>query len=200
MNPYFNLKSYFDKQNVVKPILSAWTGHFDFAQWLVFELQPKTIVELGVDYGFSTLSFALPNIGHVYGIDCFDGSETAYGRTDTESFVKTKLQELQLQNVTLVKSYFDAAAANWHTPINILHIDGTHTYQAVKNDFETWCKFVPNNGIILMHDTCIDYFGVKDFFREITLPKANFTHSAGLGVVSRDLALIEKIKTTFSIS
>ena len=200
MNNYFNLKTYLDRQNAVKPILSAWSGHFDFAQWLVFELQPKTIVELGVDYGFSTLSFALPGIGHVYGIDCFDGSETAYGRTDTETHVKTKIKELELKNVTLIKSYFDAAAANWYTPIDILHIDGTHTYEAVKNDFETWHKFVPDNGIILMHDTCVPEFGVKDFYAEIIWPKANFPQSSGLGVVSKNLALIEKIKTTFSIS
>ena len=194
-----NFKADYEKQIVVRSILSAWDGHFDFAQWLVFELQPKTIVELGVDYGFSTLTFALPNIGHVYGIDCFDGSETAYGRTDTETHVRSKIQELQLENVTLIKSYFDAAAADWHIPIDILHIDGTHTYEAVKNDFETWSRFVPDNGVILMHDTEVENFGVKDFYPEIPFPKANFLHSAGLGVVSKNPDLIEKIKNTFSI-
>jgi hypothetical protein len=59
---------------------------------------------------------------------------------------------------------------------------------------------VSDNGVILMHDTVVPYFGVKDFYPEITWPKANFLHSAGLGVVSKNLALIEKIKTTFSIS
>lgn len=200
MNPYFNLKSYYDKRRSIESIMSAWTGHFDFAQWLVFELQPKTIVELGVDYGYSSLTFASLNIGHVYGIDCFDGSETAYNRTDTETFVRHKISEMQLKNITLIKSYFDEAAANWRTPIDILHIDGTHTYEAVKNDFETWSKFVPDNGIILMHDTVVPHFGVKDFYPEITWPKANFPQSSGLGIASRDLALIEKIKSTFSIS
>jgi predicted O-methyltransferase YrrM len=46
-------------------------GHEDFAVRLVEHLKPKVVVDLGVDYGFSTFAFALPNIGTVYGIDWF---------------------------------------------------------------------------------------------------------------------------------
>jgi len=196
MSNYLELKNYFEKQKIILPILSAWSGHFDFSQWLVFELEPNIMVELGVDYGFSSLSLALPGIGHVYGIDCFDGSATAFGRTDTLDFVRSKISELGLSNITLVQSYFDPAALIWSRPIDILHIDGTHTYNAVKNDFDTWSKFVTERGVILLHDT-VSNDGVKQFFSEISLPKLNFLHSAGLGVVSRDASLIDKIKQNF---
>ena len=52
---------------------SAWLGHMKFANWLVTLLNPSVIVDLGVDYGHSTFSFASANKGIVYGIDSFDG-------------------------------------------------------------------------------------------------------------------------------
>jgi hypothetical protein len=34
--------------------------------WLVQATDPEIIVDLGVDYGYSTFCFALPGIGRVY--------------------------------------------------------------------------------------------------------------------------------------
>lgn len=42
-------------------------------------------------------------------------------------------------------------------------------------------------------------YGVEKFFKEIDLPKCNFTHCFGLGVVSKNQKLIEQIKKTFGI-
>ena len=41
---------------------SAWKGHFEFSMWLVKHVNPKMIVELGVDYCHSTFCLASPNI------------------------------------------------------------------------------------------------------------------------------------------
>ena len=35
-----------------------WKGHRAFAEWLVKEIKPSQVVDLGVDYGFSTFIFA----------------------------------------------------------------------------------------------------------------------------------------------
>jgi hypothetical protein len=74
----------------------------------------------------------------------------------------------------------------------------------VKKDFETWSQFVNDDGVILMHDTCVENFegmeyGVKKLFDEIKLPKCTFTHSFGLGVVSKNEKIMEQIKTTFNL-
>lgn len=180
-----------------KCVGSAWSGHLGFADWLMCRKNPNVVVELGVDYGFSLCSFAFSNIGKVYGVDWFQG-DAHTGYRQTRAIVEKHLNYFELNNVTLIESTFEAAAANWVLPIDILHIDGLHTYDAVKTDYMMWTKFLSNGGIVLMHDTCVDWFGVKDFFHEITLPKLNFSNSSGLGVVTTDVKLLNDIRSTFS--
>jgi hypothetical protein len=69
--------------------------------------------------------------------------------------------------------------------------------EAAKSDYDTWTRFLKPKGVVLMHDTCVDGYGVKDFFSTIELPKVNFGHCYGLGVVSRDEKLIEEIQAVF---
>tara|TARA_B100002019_G_C21180777_1_gene553551 strand:+ start:98 stop:727 length:630 start_codon:yes stop_codon:yes gene_type:complete len=174
----------------------TWRDHRLFADWLIRRTEPETVVDLGVDYGYSTFCFALPEIGHVYGIDSFEGDEHA-GVKETYDFVLKKKDELELDNITFIKGYFDDVVKTWEKPIDILHIDGLHTYEAAKNDFEKWSPLLKENGVILMHDTMVERFGVKDFFGEIDLPKTNFKHCNGLGVISKNSNLINEINKNF---
>ena len=184
------------KQEILNSIPTSWREHAPFAHWLVRRILPCTIVDLGVDFGFSTFTFATTGIGFVFGIDAFEGDAHA-GARDTERIVREKQMELELTNSTTGRGRFDEVAAAWSTPIDLLHIDGYHSMEAAKNDYDTWTKFLKPKGVILMHDTCVDSYGVKDFFRTIDLPKVNFGHCYGLGVVSRDEKLIEEIRSTF---
>jgi len=183
---------------------TAWSGHRQFAEWLVSYVKPEVIVDLGVDWGYSTFSFALPRIGKVYGIDNFSGDDFI-GSVNSYPFVDMKKDKLHLQdNLTFIKGDFNEVAQTWDKKIDILHIDGSHHYEDVKKDFETWSKFLNDDGVILLHDTCIESlngneYGVKKFFDEIDLPKVTFTHSYGLGVVSKNKDLIETIKKQFNL-
>ena len=182
----------------------SWYGHRLFAEWIVKYLNPEVTVDLGVALGFSTFCFAMPRIGKVYGIDNFIGDDFV-GEMNSYSFVCGKRDKLQLHdNVEFIKGDFNEVARTWDKKIDILHIDGSHHYEDVKRDFETWSQFVNDGGVILIHDTCVELYngkeyGVKKFFDEIDLPKCTFTHSFGLGVVSKNEKLIEQIKTTFNL-
>ena len=179
---------------------SAWRGHAPFAQWLVREMRPTTIVELGVDYGFSCMTFAEVGLGTVYGIDSFEGDPEA-GLKDTYDDVVALQNRLGITNLELIRGYFSEVAKTWEKPIDILHIDGRHRYEDVKEDYGIWSEFVKDSGVVLMHDTCVldEPFGVHRFFAEIDLPKTNFTHSHGLGVVSKDAELIRRIRSKQAI-
>ncbi len=187
-----------DFDRITSKIDSAWKGHRNFAVWLSKRLKPNIVVDLGVDYGFSTYCFAATGIGHVYGIDSFEGDAQA-GMRDTHSLVIGNLERLKLKNVTLLKGYFGAVARSWDRPIDILHIDGLHTYEAVKNDYEAWRPFVSESGVILFHDTCVPNFGVRRLFNEINVSKTNLSNSCGLGVVATNPELIAEISSVFSV-
>jgi hypothetical protein len=186
----------------IEQILSAWTGHRIFAEWLVKNIQSDVIVELGVDYGYSSFVFekALQEKnqnGIIYGIDLFFGDPHA-GARDTYNGVMKTITDKNLKNIKILRCDFSDISTFWNKPINILHIDGFHTYEAVKNDFNCWSKHVNNDGIILFHDTAIQQFGIKDFFRELSGGyKLYFTHSAGLGIYTKNLILYNKILNNF---
>ena len=185
----------------IENIKSAWTGHRKFAEWLVKEMKPKCIVELGVDYGYSTFVFANAlkgSNGTINGIDWFKGDAHASYR-NTYKLIIDNIDKNNVKNINIIKGDFNEESKKWNKDIDILHIDGFHTYDAVKNDYNNWNRFV-KNGVILFHDVSIRRkgFGVYKFFREVDDGhKLYFTHSAGLGIITKDINLFNKIKDNF---
>ena len=177
---------------------SAWKGHGLFAMKLVETFKPNIIVDLGVDWGFSTFCFGYPQIGNVYGIDWFQGDDHA-GHRDTLNDVDNLYQELiksfGVSNIEFIKSDFAEAAKIWDKKIDILHIDGFHSYEAVKSDYENWIKFCDEESIILFHDVESFPETVGVFFEELVGYKLIHKGSAGLGILTKSEKNYELIKT-----
>ena len=90
----------------------------------------------------------------------------------------------------LIRSDFNEAVAGFEDEsIDLLHIDGFHTYETVKNDFETWFPKLTTDAIVMFHDAhekSAD-FGVYKFGEELMNRFPNnldFSHTHGLGVIS----------------
>jgi len=173
---------------------SSWKGHRAFAEWLTQRLQPKITVELGVDYGYSLFCLANKNPGRVIGIDLFEGDAHAGTREKNQhETVQQFATDNQYTNIQLIKGDFTELAQYWVAPIDILHIDGLHTYEACLMDFVNWGPHVSATGVVLMHDIT-SYPDVTRVFLEVgAQAKVAFLHSAGLGVVCRDPALAQEI-------
>ena len=180
--------------NSIETIPSAWKGHRGFANWLVQYLQPKITVELGVDYGYSTFVLAENNPGKVYGIDTFEGDAHA-GHRDTEQFQKVEQFKNSngFDNLTLIKDTFDRVNQTWNQEIDLLHIDGLHTGEAVEHDLMNWSRFFHANTVVLMHDV-MSFDAVERVFINIPQPKVRFIHSGGLGILCQNSATIAAIK------
>lgn len=171
----------------IDAISNTWTQHKDYVEWILQFYNGALVVDLGVDYGYSTFCMANANQRNfVYGIDSFEGDEHS-GFRNTYQYVHDKKYQMGLKNVDFLKGYFDDVATRWEdTKIDVLHIDGLHTYEAVKNDYETWKKFLNPNHLVMFHDTYVwkKDFGVRKFFIELQAHKLNFNVSNGLGVIS----------------
>lgn len=190
-------KIFFTKTVLQNP--SAWEGHGEFAIKLVSELKPNVVVDLGVDFGFSTFCFGYSKIGRVYGIDWFKGDQHT-GHRDTYDTVMKTYESLKihygLNNIEFIKGDFNDIAITWDKKIDILHIDGLHTYEAVKNDYETWIKFCSEDAVIMFHDTVSFKDSVGRFFNEIESDyKLNKLDSFGLGIVCKNEEQFLKVKT-----
>ena len=73
--------------------------------------------------------------------------------------------------------------------IDLLHIDGLHTYTAVQEDFTTWYPKVRPGGLVLFHDIEARQsdFGVWKFWQELEQEHETFDfhHGYGLGVLRK---------------
>ncbi len=187
----------------VETIPSAWTGHRPFAEWLVNTIKPKEIVDLGVDYGYSTFVFSLAACDMpgctVTGVDLFEGDPQT-GIRNTYNQVLALKEKHNLTNLELVQGDFYEVSLIWKKAIDILHIDGYHSYEAVSENFTDWSKFVDTKGIILFHDINVDRpdFQVIKLFRELTGGrKLYFLQSYGLGIYTKNDELADLILKTF---
>jgi hypothetical protein len=188
---------------------SAWSGHYYFAYDLISNIRPDIIVELGTHRGNSLLSMVQAAKDHsletqLHGVDTWEGDIHAgyYGDDILNKLLNIKSEYYRDVNVNTHKMYFDEAVQSFqNNSIDVLHIDGLHTYEAVKHDFETWLpKVKKETGIIMFHDICVKRkgFGVHKFWNELRkrYNTIQFNHYHGLGVIILD----EKLYNIFDKS
>lgn len=189
-HPIFEYKRKFNDYNL------PWTGHAFFAYDLVRNMKPQKIVELGTFKGTSLYSFAQAAKDgsldtEIYAIDTWEGDENAgYFGNEVYDSVKdiTRSHYREVKTRLIRKTFDDALSDIKDGSVDILHIDGLHTFEAVKHDYETWSPKVKNNGIILFHDINIGDYGVWELWNNLKEENKDysfieFQHNAGLGVL-----------------
>jgi hypothetical protein len=88
----------------------------------------------------------------------------------------------------LLRMEFDAARPQFAPgSVDLLHIDGFHTYEAVRHDFEVWVETLSDRSVVLFHDILVRHgdFGVWRLWEELTqrYEHFEFPHVHGLGVL-----------------
>jgi GT2 family glycosyltransferase len=191
-NPKFEYEEEFDDS------AWPWVGHRYFAYDLIANIKPKVVVELGTHYGTSLWSFsqAVKDLGidtELNAVDTWLGDKHAsfYGEEVFETVNQIKDKYYKNLKLNLIRKTFDKALSDFEdNSVDILHIDGLHTYEAIKHDFENWLPKLNKNGIIIIHDIKVREldFGVYKLWEELREKYSiiEFHQSFGLGVLFLD--------------
>ena len=182
---------------------NSWVGHLPFAAWVIQEIKPKIFVELGTHTGNSYFAFCQSvyenNLAtKCFAVDTWQGDEHAGHYSDDVFEMVNGINEENYKDFScLLRMTFEEALRNFEDEsIDLLHIDGLHTYEAVRHDFESWLPKLAPGALVLFHDSNVHErdFGVWQLWRELKESYQNnleFMHSYGLGVLQLNNAPID---------
>jgi hypothetical protein len=177
---------------------------------LIELLRPRVVVELGTQHGVSYCAFCqavqeLKLATRCYAVDTWIGDAHATHYKEAiyrELFAYHRRYE---SFSTLLRMTFDQALPYIaDASVDLLHIDGLHTYDAVKHDYRTWHPKLSERGVVLLHDTMETHhdFGVHQLWRELSaqFPSFNMEHGHGLGILAvgphQPPAMLEFLRTS----
>lgn len=186
------------------PVASALPEHLAPSEWieltplgmlLVALLQPRLLVELGTHYGVSYCAFcqavaALKLTTACRAVDTWVGdAHSAYYGPDVLRELRAYHDPKYGHFSRLLPETFEAARSHFAPgAIDLLHIDGVHTEQAVRGDFAAWLPYMSSRGVMLFHDISARHagFGVHRFWQTMRqrFPHFEVAYGHGLGILA----------------
>jgi len=185
---------------------------------LVYLNQAQVIVEVGVAEAKSTdwlCRGAKLRGGKVYGYDLWDthGLNNQFKHWSSKEKCETYLQSKGHTNFELTKinsrtPEFAELIKTKHPSIDLAYIDGCHSYDGIKNDFDIIYPLLSECGVIVFHDT-LKIDGCREFMIDlrtklwdgtydlITFPWGSMFYSDG-NVVNRRTGISVLTKRSFA--
>lgn len=144
---------------------------------LMREQPPRTVVEIGSYLGRSTVFFGLAlkdvhSPGRVVAIDPHTGDRQQLEGLSTERLATFDLfrQHCHAAEIdSLVEAHVATSlevAAGWNEPVDLLYVDGWHSYDAVIADGEAWLPHLADGGVVVFDDY-VAYEEVRHAVRDL---------------------------------
>lgn len=167
------------------------------------------ILEIGSWKGKSTICLASGSLLNskmkVYAVDPHTGSEE-HQQADKkvwtfDEFTKNIKDAKVSDFVSPVLKTSQDAAKEFKQPIQLLFIDGDHSYEGVKTDFDLWFPKVVNGGVIAFHDT-IGWQGPRrlvnqEVFRGRQFKNARFAGSITYATKVKENTRFDRLKNFY---
>lgn len=118
---------------------------------LIVQMEGERILEIGTGWGESAKFFSdIKPSWKVYTIDAFGlyGDGRIYSHWNHDA-IKTINQGL---GANVIQILANSSTVPWELPLDVLFIDGDHTYEGCKKDFERFSSFVRPGGLIIFDD------------------------------------------------
>lgn len=134
----------------------------DLLYGLVRSMKPEVCVEIGSARGKSACHIGMAlkenGRGRLYAIDPHQLTTwNDIDAVDTLETFRSNISALDLsEQVVMVRSTSEEAARKWDRRIDLIFIDGDHSYEGVKRDWELFLPYIKPFGIVIFHDTIWD--------------------------------------------
>lgn len=125
------------------------------------DVREGCILEVGSYRGRSAVALGRGSMdGHGAPVYCIEPHEPftgdlggRFGPPDRGAFYRAMLDTTCFHPVRLVNLSSEAVAPNWTRKIGLLWIDGDHSYEGVKRDFECWAPHLLPGAPVAFDDT-----------------------------------------------
>ena len=144
----------------------------------------KRLVEVGVWHGVTTcrLRGAMAPDGVLLAVDPYPVGRLGF--SVQQLIARREVARIPNGTVRWVRQTGRAAARDYtaagEPPVDFIFLDGDHSYEGLRGDWENWVPLVAADGVVALHDSCssatraIDDAGSARFTREVVLRDPHF--------------------------
>ncbi|MGF6724942.1 glycosyltransferase involved in cell wall biosynthesis [Paraburkholderia sp. GAS41] len=167
---------------------SSWHEHAPFAFWLVNEIQPRVLVELGTQGGFSYLALCQAIDTFADDAKCF-GVDTSPIPTPAVRYGELDIASPYARFSSLIQSTVEEATQRFpDASIDLLHVHSRFEGPRAHTEFQDWLRKLSARGVVLLHGTsdAEKYPEIARIRAELTAQHASFDfdHGGGLTIVA----------------
>ena len=118
-----------------------------------FAAQSLLTVEIGVAEGGSAWEAAqvMPSDGELHLIDPYFRATTSKV-CPAQITARRLVRSVARGKVHWIRQFSHGARAGWTSPIDLLFIDGDHSYEGIRQDWDDWTPLVREGGHVALHD------------------------------------------------